>query len=1642
VNKNDSMSNVEKSREELIIELDDLKKNYEILKASFDRITTNKEPIPSGTLADKSKLNFFIEEKCDSISDKLLESEARFQAINENSTAGIYIVENERFGYVNRALCDMFGYCQEELIGQSPEIIIHPSDRDLFLENIRRRSSGEISSVRYEVSGLCKSGETKNLLILGGIIPIGDRRIPIGNILDITENRNNAEKLFRSNRLFAVISQVNQAIVHVKEKDRLFQEICHVIVNFGKFSMAWIGLIDDKTMEIKPIACAGNENGYLSVIRPISVSDIPEGRGPTGSAIRSDRYCICQDFNSDPLFEPWRSEAIKRGYRSSIALPIKQSGKIVGAITIYTSEINFFDEPEIKLLLEVIGDINFALDTLELELQHRQTILKLEDREKQLRLLFENMTSGFLLFEVLTDADGNPVDHRLIDANAVIEQQLSLRRNEEIGKLSSELSFHIPDSITRRLYQVAFTGEPIYYERFNEWTNRFYDVRVFSPYKGQFALLLDDVTQRKLAEEQLLKSKALLRSVVDSNTDLVWIVDANSFSLIDWNPTFEKYTLERGLHLKAGDSVRDFFQNDFSSIDLWAEYLMKAKTIGSYTVEHVSREINQIFLVTLNLLKQGNDVFGISVFAKDITQMRAIEAEAVKNKQHFQTMFENAPLGMALVDSITGQFYEVNEKFAKITGRTKETLPTLDWIKITHPDVLAENLESMRKLNAREIDGFTNERCYRKSDGTALWLKLMIVPIRREDHSHSMHLCMLEDITERKTNEEQIMILSRAVEQSQMSVVMTNQFGTIEFVNSKFCQITGYSKEEAIGQNLRILKSGQTSPEEYKNLWDTITSGKDWNGEFVNVKKNGELYVESASITPIANEKGQFTHFLAIKNDITEQKKIASQLKTLSTVVEENPLMVLITNEKYEIEYVNKQFVNFTQYAIDEIKGKISWVFNPKHGEKECYTRMLEVLNKGEVWQIESTNRKKDGKIFQEKVKIFPLLNQEKRITNYIIISEDVTREKKMLNDLVNAKEQAERSESNLKRAQIELQRSEKFLKDIETISRTGGWEYIIQTGQSFWTPEVYRIHEIDPDLNINYFTFCLSCFLPEDRKIIETAFNQCVKEGIGYDLELPFITYKGNKRWVRAKAQAIIENNELTRAIGSFTDITDHKRIENELIRAKEKSEQNENRLKLAITAGQYGVWDWETATNIMHWNDRMFELYGVSPDADLSDAKVWTMTIHPEDRHRVLDAIEKAFKKGGEFSTLYRSLHPDGKILYLTASSNVIRDEKGNPTRIIGIVQDITERKLAEIALQESEERYRNLFQRSHAILLLIDSETGAIVEANPAACNYYGWSRTQLLSMKTHEINMLDEEQVKEEMELAIIENRNYFIFKHRLANGTIRFVEVYNSPLIASGRKLLYSIVHDITDRKKTEEDLIVAKAKAEESDRLKSAFLANMSHEIRTPLNSIVGFSDLLLDPFYDKYQQSDFVSVIKQSVNNLQTIISDIMDISQIESGLITIRRKSFSIEKFLNGIVRELSLSCKQKGLELRLNKPEDDIYLYSDEGRINQIMTNLINNAIKFTENGYVEIGCQSVNSNTVLFFVKDTGIGIPSEYQEKIYERFRQIESSLSRKYGGNGLGLTICKQLAELLGGKIWVESGIGKGSTFYFTVAHS
>ncbi|MBI5542033.1 MAG: PAS domain S-box protein [Bacteroidia bacterium] len=400
------------------------------------------------------------------------------------------------------------------------------------------------------------------------------------------------------------------------------------------------------------------------------------------------------------------------------------------------------------------------------------------------------------------------------------------------------------------------------------------------------------------------------------------------------------------------------------------------------------------------------------------------------------------------------------------------------------------------------------------------------------------------------------------------------------------------------------------------------------------------------------------------------------------------------------------------------------------------------------------------------------------------------------------------------------------------------------------------------------------------------------------------------------------------------------------------------------------------------------------------------------------------------------------NGRTFELTAFP--ILDINNNVYAFTHIVKDITERKLSEEAIYRSKKDWEDTFESITDMITIHDNDYN-IIHVNKAGKELLNIPEFEKqLKLKCYSLYHGTYNPPKGCPSCDCMKNGTPGIFE-LYEPHLDRFLEIRAIPRLDINSQAIgmIHVVRDITKRKQEESDLIRAKEKAEESDRLKSAFLANMSHEIRTPMNGILGFAGLLKENNLSVEKQKSFIEIIEQSGQRMLNTINDIIDISKIESGQISLYFHEININKALEELYNFFNNHASENGLTLKIESElqDSDCIFETDLTKFNQIFTNLINNAIKFTKSGSIVIGCQ-LNNNKIEFYVKDTGMGIPIENQKLIFERFRQGSESYTRGYEGSGLGLSISKAFVELLGGKMWVKSEVNSGSTFYFSLPNN
>ncbi len=393
-----------------------------------------------------------------------------------------------------------------------------------------------------------------------------------------------------------------------------------------------------------------------------------------------------------------------------------------------------------------------------------------------------------------------------------------------------------------------------------------------------------------------------------------------------------------------------------------------------------------------------------------------------------------------------------------------------------------------------------------------------------------------------------------------------------------------------------------------------------------------------------------------------------------------------------------------------------------------------------------------------------------------------------------------------------------------------------------------------------------------------------------------------------------------------------------------------------------------------------------------------------------------------------------------------------KQNIYRLLPAIRSVMDKKRileekisAQKAVKESEENYRALAENS-PYGIVVHAEN-VVKYHNKKALEIFGFSTT--LSLIGHNIMEFIHPAFYENVKSRIIklysrESLTDF-FEEVFVNseGVELEVEVSSSSINFNGIPAAQVIFRDISERKKMEKLLIEAKIKAEESDKLKTSFLENLSHEIRTPLNGIIGFTNLLKLKTANESDQEKYLQLIEDSGLHLLNIINDLIDISKIEAGQIDIQKEKFNLNLLMDELFVFFNDSSRYKKHPVTLGLvkalPDDESFIHTDPLRLKQILINLLGNSFKYTNEGRIDFGYEPENKNSVRFFVKDTGIGIPDSAQNIIFNRFRQVDESSTRKYEGSGLGLSICEGLVRAMNGKIWFTSRLGQGSEFFFSI---
>lgn len=499
----------------------------------------------------------------------------------------------------------------------------------------------------------------------------------------------------------------------------------------------------------------------------------------------------------------------------------------------------------------------------------------------------------------------------------------------------------------------------------------------------------------------------------------------------------------------------------------------------------------------------------------------------------------------------------------------------------------------------------------------------------------------------------------------------------------------------------------------------------------------------------------------------------------------------------------------------------------------------------------------------------------------------------------------------------------------------------------------------------------------------------------------------------------------------------------------AEAEREVTEQRMQLAAEAANMGLAEWNLVEDKLIWDQRMLNLYGYTADEFDGKLASWSSRMHPDDLSQVMATVEHAKRFSNHFDIAFRIVLPDQRIRYIMASVNVERDLADNPIRMVGFNYDVTAQRQAELKLKEQNWHLQNVLEATNAGTWEWSFNTDT-VKVNERWAEIIGYRVSELQPVTSQSWQSLihpeDKQVFQQELQRYFDKKIDHYDSAIRLLHKRGHWVWVMTRGKVFSwdseGRPLqMFGTIHDISDQKKQEAQLEQERDRAELANRARGEFLANMSHEIRTPINGVIGALNLLSDTRLNASQQN-LITISKRSADSLLSLINDILDLSKMESGKLQIKEEEVELASLLSDTAVTLAARAEMKGLTLLCPSHHvSPVRIMVDGLRLRQILTNLISNAIKFTEKGQVAVDVEILNESrsqlSLRFNVRDSGRGISQDKQATLFQRFEQLDNSLTRREGGSGLGLAICKELIEMMHGRIGVDSEPGKGATFWF-----
>jgi len=1031
----------------------------------------------------------------------------------------------------------------------------------------------------------------------------------------------------------------------------------------------------------------------------------------------------------------------------------------------------------------VIG--GFFLLILEFLIQ-RKIIKKLYESEKKFKAIFEYSSNAILL-----------LDHeKIIDCNIQAEKLFSLPRKKIIGKHPGELSPAFqPDNKNsieeaREIINSVLNGEPKHFE----WIHCknggliFTDINLSNIELGNKKYLLAflfDMTDKKKAEEAMRESENKFLSAFKFSPQAMAITSLRDGRLIDVNDIFIKdtgYSYDEII----GHTVEElqFFVNDSERIKYREQVQKDGHIYGMELCFRMKTGAKINCLISSTIISLNSQLHLLTTIL-NITDRKKAEDELKETKQKLSEVLEHS----------VNLFYShgTDQVITYVSPQSKQFLGCTPEEAKTHwTDFITDNPVNLKGIEITRLAIETGEPQppyeleLRKKNGELIWVKVNEAPVIKDGKTVSV-VGSLTDISIRKITEEGLRKSERKYKylfENNPQPMWIYDLATLEFleVNQAAIMQYGYSRNEFMSMTLQDIRY----PEDIDALMNDIkNTSSEFNkaGNWRHKKKNGEVVIVEI-ISHLIDYDNKAAR-LVLANDVTEKKKAEEAVKKseqeyYNLFESANDSIIIFEPDSEIVLEVNKEACNVYGFSKDEFVGKSlkDLTENVKAGEKQ----IKYILTNQSVINFETRHYTKHGKLLDLLVNASAIEYSGK--IAILSINRDITEQKQALNDLEAAYSQLNNLYNSLPEA---IFSQDPVNNKMIEVSPAHEQVFGYPPEKFFENPQVWY------DL-----------VLPEDRPIVDAGFLT-LASGKTHRHQVRIVKPDGTLHWIEATMKPVIdENGKLVRIDGIVSDITERKYSEAAL-------QKSQILLTNALEIAHMGHWEYDVLKDTFTFNDQFYKMFRTSVDEigsyTMSSADYAKRFVHPDDIKLVGLEIQNAIETAEPdlFRELeHRIIYADGDIGFITVRFNVVKNSEGKTVRTYGVNQDITQRKLTEKALQESENRYRKIFEDHPSVILLINPSTHNIIDANKAASEYYGWQPEKLKRMKISDISTTTVADIQSTINEVVKNQQQRIESKHKLSDGTVRDVVIYISKIELQGKEIIHSIINDITERKKAED----------------------------------------------------------------------------------------------------------------------------------------------------------------------------------------------------------------------------------------------